>query len=122
LTPRAKAWLGGLASLLPEDQSSQIVHSLTDHAYTSVETILGESEENLLAVSGVRTLKAGADIAFKKRLAELRVSDLLTCSCFWLFEDKIYFIQLTTEYMLCRLCLPVERMLFLMQMHQCECT
>jgi hypothetical protein len=82
LTPRAKAWLGGLASLLPKDQSSQIVHSLTYHAYTSVETILEEREEKLLAVPGVRALKAGADIALKKRLAELRVSSLLTCSCF----------------------------------------
>jgi hypothetical protein len=78
-TPRAKAWLGGLARLLPEDQTSSIVLSLADHGYTSVEIIVEEEEASLLAMPGIKKLKAGAKIAFKNTLVKLKVRPTLAC-------------------------------------------
>jgi hypothetical protein len=73
LTPRSKAWLSALARVLPEDQSSSLVLSLADHGYTSVEIIVEEDEANLLAIPGIQALRAGAQTAFRLRLAKLKV-------------------------------------------------
>jgi hypothetical protein len=76
LTPRAKAWLGRLAPLLPKDQSCQIVNSFTHHSYTSVDGIMEEDEQALFAMPGIKDLKAGAKIALRKKLAEFKVRKL----------------------------------------------
>ncbi len=76
LTPRAKAWLGRLAPLLPKDQSSQIVNSFTHHSYTSVDGIMEEVEQILFDLPGIKDLKPGAKIALRKKLAEFKVRKL----------------------------------------------
>jgi hypothetical protein len=76
LTPRTKRWLGRLTPLLPEAQGKQIVDAFVQNAYTSVDTIC-EDSHNVEAMPALKTLKAGAKIAFRKKLAELVVSEWL---------------------------------------------
>jgi hypothetical protein len=75
LTPRVKTWLGTVSQ--PPEQISQIALALVDQCYTSVEIIVDEDAETLLALPKMEALKPGAKMAFKKKLLELKVMLLL---------------------------------------------
>jgi hypothetical protein len=71
LTPRLRAWLGTLAQ--PDQQTGQIALALAEESYTSVEIIVEEDVERLLALPKMEAVKPGAKIAIKKKLSELKV-------------------------------------------------
>ncbi len=75
LTPRARAWVGAMS--LPQDQSTHIALALADNLYTSVDIIVEEDPESMLARPGFGLLKAGAAIVLRKKLAELKVRNLV---------------------------------------------
>ncbi len=77
LTPRIKAWLGGVAELLPGDQTTKIALSLASDPCRSVDALVEKDEQDMLALPELKALKAGAKLVFKKKLAELKVS----CYC-----------------------------------------
>ncbi len=87
LTPRARAWVGAMS--LPQDQSTHIALALADNLYTSVDIIVEEHPDTLLALPGFELVKAGAKVLLRKKLAELKVtharirvySDMLECEC-----------------------------------------
>jgi hypothetical protein len=81
LRPCAKAWLSKLAAMLPEDQSNAIVDALVNAGYTSAYLIKEEDTNTILSLSLISGLKAGAKLAFKKQLEELKVRSLNQIRC-----------------------------------------
>ena len=71
LTPRARAWVGTMS--LPQDQSTHVALALADNLYTSVDIIVEEHPDTLLALPGFELVKAGAKVVLRKKLAELKV-------------------------------------------------
>jgi hypothetical protein len=82
-SPRMMMWLGELACIIPASESKRIVSSLLQDSYTSVDILTEESEDKLL--SGIQGIKAGAMLAFKKKLADLKVCTVAAHSCSHLF-------------------------------------
>jgi hypothetical protein len=98
LTPRLRAWLGTLAQ--PDQQTGQIALALAEESYTSVEIIVAEDVERLLALPKMEAVKPGAKIAIKKKLPELKVillyylslcSSVLHTSCFYTCKQYSHF-------------------------------
>ncbi len=81
-------WLGELACIIPASESKRIVSSLLQDSYTSVDILTEESEDKLL--SGIQGIKAGAMLAFKKKLADLKVCTVAAHSCSHLFFRTRY--------------------------------
>jgi hypothetical protein len=71
LTPRLRAWVGAMS--LPQDQSTQIALALALNLYTSVNIIMEEDAKALMALPQVSSLKPGAKVVLRKKLAELQV-------------------------------------------------
>ncbi len=77
LTPRARAWVGAMS--LPQDQSTHIALALADNLYTSVDIIVEEHPDTLLALPQITALKPGAKVVLRKKLAELKVTHAYAC-------------------------------------------
>jgi hypothetical protein len=70
------SWLRNVARIVPEDQGSTIALAFLEHSYTSVEVIKEEDTNNIVAIPGIQSLKAGAMVALMLKLAELKVCTL----------------------------------------------
>jgi hypothetical protein len=95
--------MGGLAYLLSEDQGKRVVLALVQHAYTSVEIILAEKPKKLLALIKSKDLKAGTQVAFRKRLKELQVHVLLHFSLLLIIFDLIKCNKIEQVNLTCKL-------------------
>jgi hypothetical protein len=74
MTPRAKAWLCELAELVPEEQSRHVAQALVNECYVSVDTLTKDDSSSMSKLPGMGALKSGAQAAFRKTFADLKVT------------------------------------------------